>query len=79
MSIRGRSVTGALLKKARIGGMFANNCDSDVSNPRRTGYIKYHWMFELLPPPSGYATVTQWMNGKPMMSFTLPSVNRHSS
>ena len=35
-------VTGALLKKARIGGIFANNCDCDVSNPRHTGYIKYH-------------------------------------
>ena len=31
------------MKKARIGGIFANNCDCDVSNPRRTGYIKYHW------------------------------------
>ena len=36
-------VTDALLKKARIGGIFANNCYSDVNNPRRTGYIKYHW------------------------------------
>ena len=27
-------VTGALLKKARIGGIFANNCDCDVSNPQ---------------------------------------------
>ena len=33
----------ALLKKARIGGIFANNCDCDVSNPQHTGYIKYHW------------------------------------
>ena len=33
-------VTGALLKKATIGGIFTNNCDSDVSNLRRTGYIK---------------------------------------
>ena len=26
-------VTGALLKKERIGGIFTNNCGSDVSNP----------------------------------------------
>ena len=42
-------VTDALLKKARIGGIFGNNSDCDVSNPRRTGYIKYYWtdkMFE---------------------------------
>ena len=32
-------VIGALLKNARIGEIFANNCDCDVSNPRRTGYI----------------------------------------
>ena len=36
-------VTGTLLKKARIGGRFARNCDSDVSNPRHTGYIRYPW------------------------------------
>ena len=36
-------VTGALLKKAKIGGIFANNCDSDVSNTRNSEYIKYHW------------------------------------
>ena len=34
--------TGALLKKAMIGGMFPFNCDCDVSNPRCTGYIRYH-------------------------------------
>ena len=27
----------------QFGRNSANNCDSDVSNPRRTGYIKYHW------------------------------------
>ena len=32
-----------IVEKAKFGGIFANNCDSDVSNPRRTGYIKYHW------------------------------------
>ena len=36
-------VTGALLKKARIGGIFVNICDCDVTNPRRTEYIKYYW------------------------------------
>ena len=36
-------VIAALLKKARIGGIFATNCDSDVSNPPRIGYIRYHW------------------------------------
>ena len=33
------NVTGALLKNAGIGGIFARNCDSDVSNLRHTRYI----------------------------------------
>ena len=28
----GLPATGALLKKARIGGIFSNNCDCDESN-----------------------------------------------
>ena len=32
-----------IVEKARTGGIFANNCDSDVSNPQHTGYIKYYW------------------------------------
>ena len=39
-------VIGALLEKAKLGGGLAHNCDSDVSKPRRTGYIKqveYPW------------------------------------
>ena len=35
--------TGTLLKKVSTGGIFANNCDCDISNPRCTEYIKYHW------------------------------------
>ena len=29
--------------KERTGGIFANNCDSDVSNRCLNGYIKYNW------------------------------------
>ena len=44
------NVTGALLKKATIGRIFANNYDSDVSNSQRTGLYQIpldrHRMFE---------------------------------
>jgi len=35
-----------LLAKAMIGGGLAQNCDSDVSKPRYTWYVKYHWTDE---------------------------------